>query len=1088
MNAEPLPQPSPGDTIGVLLNAACLLLSNGADTRTIERAIGVFASCLGRDAGLHVTYRVDCFVLDIETPGGEQARHAVPIATMRIAPSVIAPLLALAGRTACPPGDLHAGLAQAMRADAAADPGHQPAWYRFDPDWYRAAYPFIAGQMDFLGCDDVAAYFRDFGMALGHSPNPFFDEAWYRAAHPDIAQSIADGLLPNGFVHYLTVGFTDHSPHWLFDARLHHTRHPDLSPEDLAARGYRNLYDHYLEIDDHAGVPGHWLFDPAFATPREGGAFREVVTSLPHVAPTLSLSPCFDAIWYLKTYPEVGALVASGVYSCALHHYLTNSTPTHFCATPWFSEDYYRTFYEDVDSALLLGRFRTGYEHYLKHGLQEWRRPHEDVDLRTFRDRVARQDPTLRLTPDPFRFWLAAPAHLRIAPTPPRIDEAASREAFRQAADDLLLLHAREAIDVTPDGPAELAVVMVAHNRFSLTMQALSALRSSWPGNMQVILVDSGSQDDTRQLERHVVGAHIIRFARNVGYVEACNAALRVVRAPCTLFLNNDLVVEYGAVARALRRLHTAPDIGAVGAKIVRSNGILQEAGSILWRDGTTSGYLRDRDPATPEANFVREVEYCSGAFLLARSALLHRMDGFDPVYAPAYYEDVDLCVRMRKAGYRIVYDPAVMVRHLEYGSSDTDHSRALMRRNHRVFSDKHRDILRYCHPRTGENAVFARSPRTARRRILYIEDLPPIREYGAGYVRSNDIVRLMVEIGYQVTVFPILTTDSRPLEIYRALPDSVEILHDRHIGLLGDLIRERPGYYDLVWVGRIHNLEQILPILAAHSTALPVEGFILDTECVAAPRMAERARVLGLAPPPNPEQAVRDELACAYFCQQIIAVNDHDAELVRRAGYDNVAILGHMLEPRPTTSRWMDRRGILFLGAMHDMDSPNYDSMVWFVTEVMPCLPAHIHLTIAGHVGPSVHFSAFTGQERIHVLSAVDDPRALHDRHRVFVAPTRFAGGLPYKIHEAAAHGLPVVASATLCRQVGWTVGEDILSGGTEDPQRFADAIMTLHDGPDLWQTVRDGAIRRITRENNPETYRRQLAEILEEVLSRQC
>ncbi|TWB08374.1 glycosyltransferase [Gluconacetobacter diazotrophicus] len=1073
-----MPTP-PGDTVvGLLLDTACLLLSNGADAPAIERTVGAFASCLGHDAGLTITYRVDAFLLDIGTASGEQARHAVPIATMRVAPSVIEPLLALAGHASCTQDDIHAARARALRRDAAADPGHQPAWYRFDPDWYRAAYPFVAKQMVFLGCDDVVAYFRDFGIGLGHSPNPFFDEAWYRTAHPDITRLIADGVVQNGFVHYLTTGFTDRSPHWLFDSGLYRRAHPDLSPEGLAIRGYRNLYDHYLEVGDPSGLRGQWLFDPS-------GRFRHVAASLPHVAPTLSLSPCFDAIWYLKTYPEVAALIAAGAYSCALHHYLANPTPTRFCATPWFSEDYYRVFYEDVDSALRNGTFRTGYEHFLEFGLREWRRPHPDVDLRAFRDRLARTNPEMRLEPDPFRFWLAVPADLRIAPAPPRIDEAISRDAFRQAAEDMLLLHAHEPIDFTPDGPADLAVVMVAHNRFSLTMQALAALRTGWPGNMQVIIADSGSHDETRHLERYVAGAQIIRFARNVGYIEACNAALRMVTAPCTLYLNNDLIVEYGAIARALRRLHTAPDIGAVGAKIVRSNGILQEAGSILWRDGTTSGYLRDRDPATPEANFVREVDYCSGAFLLARTGLLHQLDGFDPAFSPAYYEEVDLCVRMRKAGYRVVYDPSVMVRHLEYGSSDTDHSRALMHRNHRVFSDRHRDTLRYCQPRAAGNAIFARSPRGARRRILYIEDRPPVRRHGAGYVRSNDIVRLMVEMDYQVTIFPILMTDSPLLDIYGALPDSVEILHDRHIGMLADLIRERPGYYDLVWVGRTHNLAQILPILAASPAALPVEGFILDTECIAAPRTAERARVLGLASPPKLDQAVRDELACAYFCQQIVAVSDHDAALVRSAGYDNVAVLGHMLEPDPTPSGWAERSGILFLGALHDMESPNYDSIAWFITQVMPRMPAEMHLTIAGHVDPSVHFSALAGQGRVTFLGAVDDPRPLYDRHRVFVAPTRFAGGLPYKVHEAAAHGLPVVASTVLCRQVGWDVGTDILCGGSDDPQCFADAIMALYEDAGLWRTVRDGAIGRIARENDPHAYRRRLADILEKLLS---
>ncbi len=59
--------------------------------------------------------------------------------------------------------------------------------------------------------------------------------------------------------------------------------------------------------------------------------------------------------------------------------------------------------------------------------------------------------------------------------------------------------------------------------------------------------------------------------------------------------------------------------IGAVGGKIIRANGQLQEAGSIIWDDGTTTGYLRDASPLAPEANYVRDVDYCSAVFLLCR-------------------------------------------------------------------------------------------------------------------------------------------------------------------------------------------------------------------------------------------------------------------------------------------------------------------------------------------------------------------------------------------------------------------------------------------------------------------------------------
>jgi glycosyltransferase involved in cell wall biosynthesis len=112
-----------------------------------------------------------------------------------------------------------------------------------------------------------------------------------------------------------------------------------------------------------------------------------------------------------------------------------------------------------------------------------------------------------------------------------------------------------------------------------------------------------------------------------------------------------------------------------------------------------------------------------------------------------------------------------------------------------------------------------------------------------------------------------------------------------------------------------------------------------------------------------------------------------------------------------------------------------------------------------------------------------VDDLAALYDRHRVFIAPTRFAGGIPFKVHEAASYGLPVVASELLRRQVGWTHAQDIMAAPIDDPQAFADAILTLYDDAESWNTVRRGALNRLAAENDRTTYVDTLRDILDEM-----
>lgn len=150
-----------------------------------------------------------------------------------------------------------------------------------------------------------------------------------------------------------------------------------------------------------------------------------------------------------------------------------------------------------------------------------------------------------------------------------------------------------------------------------MTLSALTALRASYRHEIQLIIADSGSNDETCHIEHYVRGATILRFEGNVAFIRACNAAAQHVCTPYILFLNNDTEIQMGSIEAAIHRFRYDPKVGVVGGKLIRTNGLLQEAGAIIYRDGSVAGYMRGASPDAPEANFVRRVDFCSGAALL---------------------------------------------------------------------------------------------------------------------------------------------------------------------------------------------------------------------------------------------------------------------------------------------------------------------------------------------------------------------------------------------------------------------------------------------------------------------------------------
>ena len=305
---------------------------------------------------------------------------------------------------------------------------------------------------------------------------------------------------------------------------------------------------------------------------------------------------------------------------------------------------------------------------------------------------------------------------------------------------------------------------------------------------------------------------------------------------------------------------------------------------------------------------------------------------------------------------------------------------------------------------------------------------------------------------------------------------DCPRLSHPMHLDLPSFLVG-RHGYYDTIWIARTHNLDRVREAIdRAVALADRPPRVILDTEAIASQRDAMRAALSDKPGSFDLASALRQEFANAAVCDQVVAVSAQDASTLHELGLPRVAIIGHMREPTPTRRGFTQRAGLLFVGAIHTLDSPNYDGLGWLVDQVLPLIERALQwearLTVVGYTGEEVSLDRFRHHPRVTLLGAVVHTECLYDTHRVFVAPTRFAAGTPYKVHEAASFGLPVVATDLLRRQTGWENGVDLLSADSTDPAGFAEHVVTLYRDPELWQRLRDNALRRLRAENGLEQY----------------
>ncbi|MFZ4414006.1 MAG: glycoside hydrolase family 99-like domain-containing protein, partial [Bacteroidales bacterium] len=242
------------------------------------------------------------------------------------------------------------------------------------------------------------------------------------------------------------------------------------------------------------------------------------------------------------------------------------------------------------------------------------------------------------------------------------------------------------------------SIIIPVYNQWEYTYSCLdSILKNSDDILYEVILADDNSTDETRFVEKYVKNIYVIRNEKNLGFLFNCNNAAKFAKGKYILFLNNDTLVQAEWLKWLIKPLNEKADVGLTGAKLVFSTGQLQEAGGIVFKDGSAMNYGREDSPDQSQYNYLKDVDYCSGACICVRKELWVKLNGFDPQYAPAYYEDTDLAMQIKSLGYRTVYQPKSIVIHFEGISNGTDISQGIKKKqveNQIKFYNKWKDEL----------------------------------------------------------------------------------------------------------------------------------------------------------------------------------------------------------------------------------------------------------------------------------------------------------------------------------------------------------------------------------------------------------
>ena len=611
-----------------------------------------------------------------------------------------------------------------------------------------------------------------------------------------------------------------------------------------------------------------------------------------------------------------------------------------------------------------------------------------------------------------------------------------------------------------PDSPnPEVSIIIPMYNQVDYTCNCIYAINECTELiDYEVIVADDNSPENTDILKRNFENLIIIRNEVNLGFLKNCNHAATKARGKYLVFLNNDTQVQKGWLEELLFVFRHHKNVGLVGSKLIYPDGKLQEAGGIIWQDGSGWNYGNMNNRMRPEYNYVKETDYISGASIMIFNELWGSIGGFDEMYSPAYCEDSDLCFEVRKRGYKVMYQPFSVVVHFEGITHGTDVNAGVKKYqviNQGKFIDKwHAELSRKS--KNGEHVFWERDRTGGKKHVLVIDHYLPQIDKDAGSRTLSNFIDSMLELDYSVK---FLGENQNYSKAYNKSfqEKGVEVLYGSEFNFdiqnWKKYLKVNLDNFDAILLSRssvckpilsylIHNHYKGNIIYYGHDLGyrrLESEGIEKGDKSLI--RLAGRIKA--------------DEDFMYEHANNSLVISMEEKNFLEKY----IAKPLHYIPPyffnaTSANGNYEERNGILFVGGFNH--PPNVDAIKWFLKEVYEALDKQgISLTIVGSNMPPFLFKYKDKFASLRILPnvSVTELEELYAKTRIAVVPLLSGAGVKGKVVEAMAKGVPVVGTDFAFE--GMPKENDFIYKGVNSKSDMVSEIVAVYTNKQYWEKL---------------------------------
>lgn len=560
------------------------------------------------------------------------------------------------------------------------------------------------------------------------------------------------------------------------------------------------------------------------------------------------------------------------------------------------------------------------------------------------------------------------------------------------------------------------SIIIPVYNQIHYTYSCLkSILQNTEDVAYEVIIANDCSTDITSEIDKFVKNVKLITNETNLRFLLNCNNAAEHAKGKYILFLNNDTQVQEKWLSSLVELIESDASIGMVGSKLVFPDGRLQEAGGIIWKDGAGWNYGRLDEPEKSEYNYMKEVDYISGASIMIRSNLWHEIGGFDERYVPAYYEDSDLAFEVRKHGYKVMYQPQSVVVHFEGISNGIDLSsgqKAYQIKNREVFEQKWEKELTEQF-KNGEKVFIARDRSKNKKHILVIDHYIPQYDKDAGSRTVFQYLKLFCDMDFQVK---FIGDNFYKHEPYTSELEQmgIEILYGTYYhNHWKDWLIDNSKFIDYVFLNRPHISIKYIDEIKKYTNA-KVYYYGMDLHYLREMREYEVTQNKELLPSikywKSIEYKLMERADISYTLSTV------EIEEIKKENPNICCKLMpiYILDEKQAIPFDNNRRDIMFVGGFTHI--PNIDAVTWFVEEIFPLVLRNFPEMRFYIIGSNPTEQILKLQsDSIIVTGYISDEELInyYKQCRLAVAPLRFGAGVKGKIIEAMYNQIPVLTTS---------------------------------------------------------------------------